>query len=182
LISVRALTGCLTRAAFQSILETLSLPHVLAIIDLNLLKSVNTLRGHSGGDTHIRTFAHALREALPAEAFICRWGGDEFVILTPGRDQAALQHLLDETNAMLPRPPPDTLAFSDGMAVRDQGAAYDRAFAIADEQLELQKEHLREAAPADREAASLVTFAQKLEALEDPADLIRHALTRRPGC
>ncbi|WP_344982866.1 GGDEF domain-containing protein, partial [Deinococcus rubellus] len=93
-----ALTGCLTRRAFVQAQRPLTFPQVLAVIDLNLLKSVNTLRGHSGGDAHIRTVALALREVLPAEALICRWGGDEFVILTPGHDQAALQALLDETN------------------------------------------------------------------------------------
>ena len=85
-----ALTGCLTRAAFQNLLKTFPLPQVVAIVDLNGLKSVNTLRGHSGGDTHIRTVAHALRETLPAEALICRWGGDEFVILTPGQERVVL--------------------------------------------------------------------------------------------
>jgi diguanylate cyclase (GGDEF)-like protein len=172
-----ALTGCLTRAAFQAALQTFPLPYVLAIIDLNLLKSVNTLRGHSGGDTHIRTVAHALREALPPEALICRWGGDEFVILALGDDDA-LQKLLDETNARLPQPLPNVPAFTVGLAVREQGTAYERAFALADEQLELRKEQLRQSTPADREADSLVTFSQELEALRDPGDLIDHALKR----
>ncbi|WP_407540822.1 HD domain-containing phosphohydrolase [Deinococcus radiomollis] len=173
-----ALTSCLTRAAFQDILKTLPLPYALAIIDLNLLKNVNTLLGHSGGDAHIRTVAHTLREALPAEALMCRWGGDEFVVLTPGTDLEALGHLLDQTNALLPCPLPDTLAFTTGLAVREQGTAYERAFALADEQLQLRKEHLRAATPGDRETASFVTFSQELEALKDPGDLIQHALNR----
>ena len=173
-----ALTGCLTRAAFQDNVNTFPLPSILAIIDLNQLKSVNTLRGHSGGDTHIRTIAHALKEALPAEALICRWGGDEFLILTPGLDQEAFQELLDKTNALLPRPMPDTLAFSVGMAVRERDTAYERAFAVADEQLQLRKEQLKEDVPGAQEADSFVTFSQELEALKVPGDLIQHALNR----
>jgi diguanylate cyclase (GGDEF)-like protein/putative nucleotidyltransferase with HDIG domain len=173
-----ALTGCLTRAAFQRALLTLPVPYVLAIVDLNLLKSVNTLRGHSGGDAHIRTVAHALREDLSSGALLCRWGGDEFVILSPGRDREALQDLLDRTNAALPRPLPDTEAFTVGMAVREQDTAYERTFALADEQLQLRKEHLKQASAGEREAASFVVFSQELEALDDPGDLIQHALNR----
>ncbi|MGY2894422.1 HD domain-containing phosphohydrolase [Deinococcus sp. UYEF24] len=173
-----ALTGCLTRAAFQNTLPVLALPYVLAIVDLNLLKSVNTLRGHSGGDAHIRTVAHALKEALPVGTLICRWGGDEFVILSAGRDQETLQELLDDTNRALPRPVPDTLAFSFGVAVWEQGGVYERTFALADEQLQLRKEQLRQATPEDREAVAFVTFSQELEALDDPSDLIQHALNR----
>ncbi len=173
-----ALTGCLTRRAFVQAQRTLTFPQVLAIIDLNLLKSVNTLRGHGGGDAHIRTIAHALREALPADALICRWGGDEFVILTPGHDQGALQDLLDEANGALPGPMPDILAFTVGMTVWEADTAYERAFAIADEHLQLRKEQLRETVPGEREADSLVTFSQELEALQDPGDLIQHALDR----
>ncbi|WP_407571792.1 HD domain-containing phosphohydrolase [Deinococcus altitudinis] len=173
-----ALTGCLTRAAFQDMLHALSLPYVLAIVDLNLLKSVNTLRGHSGGDAHIRTVARALKEALPPEALICRWGGDEFVVLTSGRDEQALRTLLDDTNGALSRPVQNTLAFSFGMAVREKGTAYERAFAVADEQLQVRKEHLRQSTAEDREAVAFVTFSQELEALDEPGDLIQHALNR----
>jgi len=178
-----ALTGCLTRAAFQHIVDTFPLPYVLAIVDLNLLKNVNTLHGHTGGDTHIRTIAHALQQALPAEALMCRWGGDEFVIVVPGPDQAALQTLLQETNEVLPSPTPGMLAFSVGMAVREQGTPYERAFALADEQLQLHKDHLRQANPTDQDATdhrsnSFVNFSQELERLQDPSDLIQHALDR----
>jgi diguanylate cyclase (GGDEF)-like protein len=173
-----ALTGCLTRAAFQTAIQTFPLPYVLAILDLNLLKSVNTLKGHSGGDAHIRTVAYAIRAALPPGGLLCRWGGDEFVILTPGEDRDAWQQVLDEVNAHLPQPLPDISAFTVGMAVREHGTPYDRAFALADEQLELRKEHLRQGTSAGREADSLVTFSQELEALRDPGDLIEHALDR----
>ncbi|WP_370657484.1 GGDEF domain-containing protein [Deinococcus sp. KNUC1210] len=49
------------------------LPYVVAIVDLNQLKSINALHGHTGGDTHIRRCAHALKAALPAETLLCRW-------------------------------------------------------------------------------------------------------------
>ena len=173
-----ALTGCLTRYAFGRAQRTLTGPHLLAVLDLNLLKSVNTLRGHSGGDVHIRSVAHTLREALPAEALMCRWGGDEFVILTPGQDRGALQELLDEVNRALPGPVPGVEAFTVGLTVWEPDTAYERAFAIADEQLQLRKEELREVALGVREADSLVTFSQELEALRDPGDLIQHALNR----
>jgi diguanylate cyclase (GGDEF)-like protein len=173
-----ALTGSLTRAAFLNILQTLPLPYVLAILDLNLLKNVNTLLGHSGGDAHIRTVAHTLKQTLPDEALICRWGGDEFVILMPGNDLEALHQQLGQTNVLLPGPLPDTQAYTVGLAVREQDTAFERAFALADEQLQLRKEYLRQGAPNDRETASFVTFSQELEALRDPSDLIQHALTR----
>jgi diguanylate cyclase (GGDEF)-like protein/putative nucleotidyltransferase with HDIG domain len=173
-----ALTGCLTRSAFQNRLKTIPLPQILAIVDLNLLKSVNTLRGHSGGDAHIRTVAHALQDAVPVEALVGRWGGDEFVILAPGDDLHTLQERLDATNTVLPCPEPDTVAFTVGLAVWQPGSAYDRAFALADEQLQLRKEKVQQAAPGAREAASFVAFSQELEALTDPGALIQHALNR----
>ena len=171
-----ALTGCLTRAAFLNALKVLDKPQVLAIIDLNGLKSVNTLRGHSGGDLHIRTIARAVLEALPEDALICRWGGDEFVILTHGDDPNTLYTLLEDAETSLPGPSEGTTAYALGLAVWDAGTPFERAFSLADEQLQLRKEHLRE--QDARTDASLVTFSQELETLRDPADLIQHALNR----
>jgi diguanylate cyclase (GGDEF)-like protein/putative nucleotidyltransferase with HDIG domain len=172
-----ALTGCLTRAAFQTTLNVIDKPQVLAIVDLNRLKSVNTLRGHSGGDAHIRTVARAIQEALPEGALICRWGGDEFVILTQGSDQNELYTLLEHVEKTLPGPDADVTAYAVGLATWEVGTPFKRAFAIADEHLQLRKEHLRE---RDGTAAddSLVTFSQELETLKDPNDLIQHALNR----
>ncbi|UQN08630.1 HD domain-containing phosphohydrolase [Deinococcus sp. QL22] len=173
-----ALTGCLTRASFLETQPALSFPQVLAIVDLNLLKSVNALRGHSGGDGHIRTTAYALREALPPEGLICRWGGDEFVILVSGYDPSPLHALLSEVNRALPGPLAGIDTFTIGMAVRGAETPFERAFAIADEQLQLRKEELRETIPGQHEADSFVTFSQELQALRNPPDLVQHALNR----
>ncbi|WP_407542728.1 HD domain-containing phosphohydrolase (plasmid) [Deinococcus radiomollis] len=172
-----ALTGCLTRAAFQTALNVLDKPQVLAIVDLNGLKSVNTLRGHSGGDTHIRTIARAVQEALPENSLMCRWGGDEFVILTPGTDPDALYVLLEAAETNLPGPARNVTAYAVGLTVWDTTTPFERAFSLTDEQLQLRKEHLREQGGTSTDE-SLVTFSQELEALRDPDDLIQHALNR----
>ena len=168
-----ALTGCLTRTAFHTALKRLDKPQVLAIVDLNGLKSVNTLSGHSGGDAHIRTIARAIQEALPEDALMCRWGGDEFVILSQGDKTDRMQTLLEDTQATLPGPRQNVTAYATGLAPWDTTTPFERAFSLADEQLQLNKEH--DGTSADD---SLVTFSQELETLSDPDDLIQHALNR----
>ena len=84
----------------------------------------------------------------------------------------------DLTNRALPGPLPYTLAFTVGITVWEQGTPFERAFAIADERLQLQKEQFRESTSWALEASSFVTFSQELEALQDPGDLIQHALNR----
>ena len=171
-----ALTGCLTRTAFETALKLLDKPQILAITDLNGLKSVNTLKGHSGGDTHIRTIARAIQEALPTDSLMCRWGGDEFVILAHGDDLDRICSLLEDLQATLPGPRQNVTAYATGLAIWDTTTPFERAFSLADEQLQLRKEDLREHdAPAD---SSLVTFSQELETLREPDDLIQHALNR----
>jgi diguanylate cyclase (GGDEF)-like protein/PAS domain S-box-containing protein len=56
----------------------------LLFMDLDGFKSINDSYGHGEGDTVLREVAARLTRALP-EAFIGRWGGDEFVlVLAPG--------------------------------------------------------------------------------------------------
>ncbi|AZI44170.1 HD domain-containing protein [Deinococcus psychrotolerans] len=73
---------------------------------------------------------------------------------------------------------PNILAFTIGIALWEAETVYERAFAIADEHMQLRKERLKEVTPGQREADSFVTFSQELEALHDPGDLIQHALNR----
>ncbi|WP_255808141.1 sensor domain-containing diguanylate cyclase [Deinococcus sp. KNUC1210] len=60
-----ALTGCFTRLSFVQMQQNVALPVVLALIDLNRLKAVNTLWGHSGGDQYIRQVARSVLQYLP---------------------------------------------------------------------------------------------------------------------
>jgi response regulator RpfG family c-di-GMP phosphodiesterase/GGDEF domain-containing protein len=171
-----ALTGCLTRQAFLNAQVFLDLPCVLAIIDLNRLKSVNTRLGHSGGDLHIRQIAHGVREVLPSGTLMCRWGGDEFVILAPGEDVRPLEVALRASHARIPTPFPGVRAFSEGLTVWYPGTPYERAFALADELLQVQKDRLNDAAPGDWDVLAFVDFSKRLEALNEPDAIVQHAL------
>ncbi|GGR03159.1 HD domain-containing phosphohydrolase [Deinococcus ruber] len=171
-----ALTGCFTRQTFMAARQNISLPAVLALIDLNRLKAVNALRGHSGGDQYIRQVAQVIQEHLPPEALMARWGGDEFVILMPGDDPAALTRLLEDAGERVPHSFPGVPTFGVGTAVWSAGTPYERAFALADERLQDQKAQLNDAVPGDWETLAFVEFSKYLETLHDPNDIIQHAL------
>jgi diguanylate cyclase (GGDEF)-like protein len=59
------------------------------LLDVDRFKQINDRQGHLAGDRALARLGAILRSALPADpphAF--RYGGDEFVVLLPGRDAA----------------------------------------------------------------------------------------------
>ncbi len=58
-------------------------------IDIDLFKRINDSLGHACGDLCIRSIAASLRTALRPTDALGRYGGDEFLVLLPGRDGAA---------------------------------------------------------------------------------------------
>ncbi len=68
--------------------------HVLALllVDLDGFKEVNDSHGHIEGDRVLLAIAEALRRATRTSDAVCRWGGDEFVVvLSDTREEDALQ-------------------------------------------------------------------------------------------
>ena len=58
------------------------------ILDLDDFKRVNDSRGHQAGDELLRAVADLLRAELRPYDQVARYGGDEFVLLLPGSDEA----------------------------------------------------------------------------------------------
>ena len=69
------------------------------MLDLNRLKYTNDTMGHKMGDKMIRCFADVLRQTLPTDWMICRWGGDEFTVLTSGADRDKMERYVSEISA-----------------------------------------------------------------------------------
>lgn len=84
------LTGLPNRALFvdraeQALLGALryGLKPVLIFIDLDRFKPINDEYGHDVGDAVLKHIAQRLQDQVRQSDFVCRQGGDEFVIMLP---------------------------------------------------------------------------------------------------
>ena len=61
----------------------------LLMIDLDHFKSFNDTYGHEAGDAVLRETGLSLTKGIRAEDFVCRFGGEEFVVILPTADLEA---------------------------------------------------------------------------------------------
>lgn len=90
-----ALTGLYNRRAWDRLLgeeearfRRLADPTVAAILDLDMLKSINDTQGHAAGDRYIQLAGAAVRDFTKSTDVVARLGGDEFGILMRGCTEA----------------------------------------------------------------------------------------------
>lgn len=62
-------------------------PCTLLFVDLDNFKDINDSLGHAIGDKLLCSIALRMRSRMSDKAMICRFGGDEFVIVVPGRQR-----------------------------------------------------------------------------------------------
>jgi diguanylate cyclase (GGDEF)-like protein len=86
--STDALTGIFNRRAFDIIIQqTLKeirrkqLPVAVIMLDIDEFKQVNDTFGHSTGDVVLQHVVRLAQAHIRASDVLCRWGGEEFLIL-----------------------------------------------------------------------------------------------------
>lgn len=95
---IDSLTGINNRTSFekaQKQLDCLSCyPLGIVVYDLNGLKKVNDLNGHSCGDSMLKETAKILETCCPAKGFLARIGGDEFIYLLPNTNEDIIRNVI----------------------------------------------------------------------------------------
>jgi diguanylate cyclase (GGDEF)-like protein len=76
------LTGLLNRRGLESALKAGEKPNYFIMIDVDGLKRINDSYGHATGDEYLMAVAGRLGNAFNHGSLVCRWGGDEFVVLS----------------------------------------------------------------------------------------------------
>ena len=144
-----ALTGLFNRKHMQDLLRQecerfarSGQGFCVALIDLDHFKRVNDVYGHQMGDEVLAGVARAAQGALRENDVICRWGGEEFLVLLRDNDPAhqglqAMARLRRQVTELRPASTAPTLSvtFSAGLAVSQPGEAIVQMLERADRAL-----------------------------------------------
>lgn len=149
--SIDPLTKLLNRRAMGECLDT-AVEHIkktgelfsLAIGDIDNFKMVNDIHGHNVGDDVLKMVASTIRESLPEKAILCRWGGEEFLILIRKpeidmiSDIEAVRYAISQQTVKVEKPDgyidlKVTMTF--GVSQYIHGFSIDQVIALADENL-----------------------------------------------
>ena len=85
-----ALTGLLNRYGLHRALQRelaearrYARPLSCLLIDIDFFKTVNDTYGHAAGDTALQQAARVITESVRGSDVVCRYGGEEFLVLAP---------------------------------------------------------------------------------------------------
>ena len=148
-----ALTGIRNKTAFKEYAASISSKIAsntaechfgIIMCDVNDLKQINDIRGHSFGDEAIQRASRMICEVYDHSP-VFRVGGDEFVVILDGRDyddrDSLLQKLREESIANKRSRSGPVVAC--GMSVYEQGDSFNSVFQRADQQMYENKRELK---------------------------------------
>ena len=156
------LTGALNRSALRPRLSELrhqaeasGAPVGVIVADIDHFKAINDRHGHVTGDAALRNIARCLGDCVGGFDPVYRLGGEEFVILLPGRDTDAAHDVAQRMHQAVRSRPVDgvsaTVSFGVAASVAGQPFDFDAVFERADEALYAAKQSGRDRVSAARE-------------------------------
>lgn len=135
------LTGAYNRSGYQLIISSITIETTyMLIIDIDNFKTINDTYGHEIGDELLVKLVRILKNNFRSDDYICRIGGDEFVIFlthtTPKQNEALAlkvskinQELKDSTDGL------PSSSISAGIAHGSEFSEFEELYKKADEAL-----------------------------------------------
>lgn len=100
----------------------MKVPLSLAIMDIDHFKRINDEHGHQAGDRALTHFARVIKSGIRAMDSLCRYGGEEFVLMLPNTGAQGAHFVIDRLRVKMENTPLSsddlriTVRFSAGVA------------------------------------------------------------------
>lgn len=85
----------------QALLDRYKTPCAVTLLDLDDFKRVNDKYGHGVGDDVLINVANLCERSLRNTDIVGRWGGEEFVIISPGLDSSKAREMAEKLRQLL---------------------------------------------------------------------------------
>ncbi|MDA8162855.1 MAG: GGDEF domain-containing protein [Desulfobacteraceae bacterium] len=122
----------------------------VTMIDIDNFKQINDTYGHLHGDGILREFALILKNSVRESDLIYRYGGDEFIIISPETSDVKIAGMIDRIERGISRWNAEygsenyILSFSHGSAVYDKEKDFRKVFEEADAQMYTKKQNKKQ--------------------------------------
>ena len=155
--------------------ETSGARLAVLVTDMDGFKQVNDRFGHTAGNRVLEATAKALRRAVRDGDYVARMGGDEFVLLWPNADPAAIHLRVERLKHIVPEAgrqvcPGAVLGLSVGVAFypEDAGNA-EELLAKADALMyEMKRRHHADARSSPRDLERIASAVESFERQSEP--------------
>ena len=135
------LTGIGNRRYLQSCMDSMreqGQSFAILALDIDHFKSINDRFGHDVGDQVIKTVAQLLKLGCREYDYVCRSGGEEFMLLLPGLDAVKAQELAERLRQQIAEhsfAPVTQVTVSVGVSLWQGGVEISAALKAADKAL-----------------------------------------------
>lgn len=122
---IDSLTGLLNRRGFLIVAQELfylakreKKNIAILMIDIDHFKKINDRYGHPKGDSVLRGVAKALKTTVRKSDVLCRYGGEEFVILFPDILSSAVPHMAEKVRKSVEKSRPKGIPVTISIGVK----------------------------------------------------------------
>jgi len=151
--TIDSLTNVYNRTYFNKHIEQIIQTHQnentktgIIFFDIDHFKKINDTYGHDIGDIILSKLSSIVKKHVRMEDKIIRWGGEEFLIISPMENLENLSHKAEDLRVMISEyefPSTDSVTCSFGCAIHDSEKNIIDTIKIADEKLYIAKENGR---------------------------------------